>query len=548
MRRCGRSWWWWFGALCCLLAGCARPGPDWRTVSGGRGGTLRLASQNDIRTLDTAIGYDINSWRFERLLNEGLLGYGADATLVPVIATALPQIRDGRVFTFRLRDDVRFHHGRLVEAADVKYAIERLLDPRTKSPAVGFYSGLVGAQEFIDGQATAVRGLRCPDRLSLEIELLEPDVAFLNVLAMPFSYPVPRELVERYTDPETGDSNWSEHVVGCGPYRLAEWQRGLRIRVEQFADYRGPQRGYLQAVEMTFGIPEFMQLMMFERGELDTSDVPLPDLDRVRRSPQLRDRLLTEPDNAIYYCSMNTELPPFRDVRVRQAFNYAYDKERTLRILNGTAEAATGVLPPGMPGYDPSLRGYPHDPAKARALLAAAGYGDGLSVELTTRSRPREKSWAQAIQQDLAEVGVKATLREVAFPQWLDLAGKRGQVAFSLNAWFQDYPDPSNFLDVLLNGEKITAENSNNRAFYRNPAVDQLLNAARGLADPERRLALYRAAERRIVADAPWIFCYYPARLVLVQPWVHGYRLHPVWSSCDERVWLAPPGQEEPPK
>ncbi len=528
------------------LAGCRPPQRDLRGLRGKYGGTLRLASQNDIRTLDTAIGYDTPSWRFERLIHECLLTYGEGADLQPAVARELPEVTAGRRFTFHLRHDVRFHHGRLVAAADFKYAIERLLDKRTKSPAAKLYSGLRGAQDYTAGRATEVTGLQCPDSHTLIVELDEPDMAFLNVLAMPFAAPLPREVVERYTDARTGLSTWPEHSVGCGPYRLTTWVRGQRIRVERFRGYWRTDVGYLDAVEQRFGIPEFMALMMFERGEIDLGTIPLPDFPRVMSDPRLRACVQSAPDNAIYYCSMNTELAPFGDRRVRQAFNYAIDKDRLARVLNGVCQPATGVLPPGMPGFNPDLRGYPHDPARARRLLAEAGYPDGLAVELATRSRPSEKPIAEALQEDLRHVGVKATLNPIAFPQWLDLSSRRGKMAFTINAWFQDYPDPSNFLDILLNGERITESNCNNRAFYNNPEVNRLLAAARGETDVARRMALYQQAEARIVDDAPWIFCYWPTRFVLVQPWVHGFRLHPVTNVRDEQLWLAPSDTKEP--
>ncbi len=529
----------WSLAVALALGGCAPHGPDLSGLRGRYGGTLRLASEADLRTLDTAIAYDTASWRFIRLIYDGLLDYGDDATLEPAVARAMPSIVDGRVFTFQLRDDVWFHHGRRVVASDFKYALERILNPASKSPAVGFFTNLRGAQEYVDGQATEVTGIRCLDDLTLELTLLEPDVAFLNVLTMPFAYPIPRELVEQYQDLGSGESDWSTHAVGCGPYRLADWSRGVRIRVEKFDRYYR-DLGYLDAVEQQFQIPEFMQLMMFERGEIDFTSLPIPDFDRVRQDPYLSKLVHAAPDNAIYYCSMNTELPPFTDRRVRQAFNYAVDKQRIVRILNHTGVPATGVLPPGMPGYNPDLKGYPYDPGKAKRLLAEAGYAAGLSVELTTRTRPKEKAWAEAIQQDLRAVGVNATINPIAFPKWLDLSGKRGEMLFTVNAWFQDYPDPSNFLDVLLNGDRISEQNSPNRAFYDNPEVSRLLRQAAGMTDLPARLKLYQRIEAMVVDDAPWIFVYYPNTYVLAQPWVKNFSIHPVWSSRDERLWLGP--------
>lgn len=528
-----------------LLGACARPGPQLEGQRGRFGGTLRMASFDDMRSLDTAIGYDVSSWRFERLIYDGLLNYKDDsAELEPAIARAMPTIEDGRIFTFALRDDVLFHNGRKVVSEDFRYAIERILTPATISPAIDFFTNIVGAQAFVDGEVEHVAGIRTPDDQTLIFELIEPDVAFLNVLTMPFAYPIPREEVEKWST----SGEWGSHAVGAGPYRLEEWSRGFRIRVRRFEDYYRDDTAYVDVIEQRFGIEEFIQLMMFERGELDVLNaIPLPDLPRVLTDAEFDPLRRSIPESATFYCSMNCEMEPFvgeRGKKVRQAFNYAVDKERICnQILSGTAVPARGVLPPPMPGYDPELVGYRYNPAKARQLLDQAGYGDGLEIELMTRSRPAEQRWAEAVQAYLREVGVTANMRAVAFPEWVDLAAKRKTVPFTVNAWFQDYPDPSNFLDVLLNGERITEQNCNNRSFYDNPRVNEILARAAAEQDFPRRYALYQEAERIIVDDAPWIFIYHPIAYRLVQPWVANYQMHPVWSSVEERCWLVDPNQ-----
>ncbi len=513
---------------CSLLAGCARSGPD---LAEGR---LRLADTVDIRTLDTAIGYDTASWKFERLINDGLLNYAdADATLVPAVARALPEVVDGRRFTFHLRDDVYFHNGRRVVAEDFRYALLRVLDPKTASPARGLYENIVGAKAFSEGHAKDVPGLRCPDERTFEVELERPDLAFLNVITMPFAYAIPREEVEKYTLAE-----WPRHAVGCGPYRLTKWEPGVRIRVERFDRFYDSSRGKVNVVEQRFGVPDYMQLMMFERGQIDVSGIPMTDFERITRDPRFKPMLRSIDENAVYYASMNCEIPPFDKKAVRQAFNYAIDRQRIYQLQVGTIKVAQGVLPPGMPGYDPTMPSYAYDPERAKALLAKAGFPEGLEVEMTTRDRPAERRIAESMQADLAKVGVKCSVRSITFPQWLDLAGARGKMPFTINAWFQDYPDPSNFLDILLNGRRITDEHCENRSFYNNPTVTRLLDQAAQMTDAKARLALYGKIERLVVDDAPWIFLYYPTRYVLVQPWVKGYQLHPVWSSREDKVSL----------
>ncbi len=517
------------GVLACLLAlsGCARPGP-------APDGSLRLADAVDIRTLDTAIGYDASSWRFERLINDGLLNFApTDSTLVPAVAEALPEIEEGRRFTFRLRDNVYFHHGRQVVAEDFRYSLTRILDPQTASPGRSLYEGIVGARAFGKGEAGTVAGLQCPDELTFVVELESPDLAFLNLMALPFAYAVPREEVERYSA-----SDWPRHAVGCGPYRLDVWEPGVRIRVGRFDRYYDPSRGILPAIEMRFGVADYLQLMMFERGEIDVTGVPLTDLERIDGDARLKSYMRTSADLTTAYASFNTEQSPFDNRAVRQAFNYALNRDRLVQLYAGTIRAARGVLPPGMPGYNPDLRSYTHDPAKARELLASAGFRDNLQVELTTRDRPAERRLGEAIQSDLRDVGVSVAVRAVSFPVWLELVNRHEGLPFTINNWIADYPDPSNFLDVLLNGRHVEYAGSSNRSFYNNPQVNDLLDRAAVMTDAAARLKLYQAAEQIIVDDAPWLFLYHPTRMVLVQPWLQNYHLHPVWTSREDLIWI----------
>ena len=501
---------------------------------------LRIAVPSDPRSLDPAIAYDVVTWPLVRTLFHGLIDYDDDLNLVPWHARSWTISEDGRTITFKLRQDIRFSNGRSITSEDFAYSLQRILNPAVKSPGQGFYRNIAGARAFQDGSADRVTGLRTPDLETFEIELVQPDLPFLYCIAMPFAYAVPREEVERHGD------EFGRYPVGAGPFTLARWQRGTGLRLEKNPGYYRAEDIRLEAIDLMVGGDETLHMMMFERGELDIASVTstgIPDADfiRVMNDPVLSKRVAHQPLNAIQYLSMNTELPPFDNVNVRRAVNHAIDRKRIVGLISDRGIPARGVLPPGMPGFNEALTGYDHDPEKARTLLEEAGFTEGFTTELmVTAQSGIDSKIGQAVQQDLAEVGITVEIRPVTGPTRIEATGRRGAVPFATFGWYQDYPDPSNFLDVLLNGNRITEVHSTNVAFYDNERVNALLNEASSSTDQEHRLALYQEAERLIVDDAPWVFLYYPQMYLLRQPWLKGLKLNPVWPIRYELMWVEP--------
>jgi ABC-type transport system substrate-binding protein len=287
-----------------------------------------------------------------------------------------------------------------------------------------------------------------------------------------------------------------------------------------------------------------VHMMMFERGELDiasvtSSGIPDPDFIRVMKNPNLRRLVATQSLNALFYLSMNTEMPPFDQVKVRKAVNHAIDRDRIIRLISDRGVVANGVLPPGMPGFNAHLTGYDFNPDKARRLLLETGYKDGFKTELMiVAQNSTETKIGQAVQQDLERVGITLELKPVTGATRIEALGHRKTVPFGTFGWYQDYPDPSNFLDVLLNGRRITDINSNNVSFYNNEKVNSLLEEAAFITDQNRRLSLYQEAEKIIVDDAPWVFLYHPNMYILRQSWLKGLKLNPVWPIRYEKMWI----------
>ena len=493
---------------------------------------LNLASISDVPTLDPAAGYDVESWMFEQMIFDTLVRYSdAGVDLVPDIATAWESSPDATVFTFHLRHDARFTSGRAVTSADFKYAVERVLDPATRSKGMEYYRAIDGAADFAANRAKSVAGIATPDAWTIIFHLTAPDPIFLQKLAMPFAAAVPREVVERWGE------DFSRHVVGSGPFILKEWLGGQRIVVVKNPAYFVRGTPHLDAVVEAIGVSEDLQWFKFEAGEIDVSNIPPAVFPYVMKTPRLRALTLRIVTVTTRYMGMNCQMAPFTDVRVRRALNYAVNKPKLIAVLNGRGIVANGVMPPGLPGYDPSLTGYPYDPQRARQLLEQAGLGGGFEATLWMPADQTMMILGQSIQQDLDLVGVRLNLKAVAFGPFLEAVRQPRTVPIFFSGWEADFPDPANFLDVLLSRQQW---GGNNDAFFSDPRVDALLAEAAPLSDLDRRYALYREAEKLVVADAPWVFLYYPITYEIQQPWVHGYVLNPMRPARLEKVWLSP--------
>ena len=511
-------------------------------IHGKYGGTLELTTDTDIKSLDPAIAYDVPAWSFIRLMYTGLVDYDDATRLVPRGSENWSVSPDGRTYTFHLRRNVYFAgpltRNRAVTSADYAYEIRRILTKEVASPGMDFYSTIEGAQAFYDGKAASIPGLRTPDPYTLVIHLTAPRSEFLNIMALPFAYAVPHEVIGRYK----GQPEFQEHAEGSGPFKLAYWHRNLDIRLDRNPHYFDSSLPYLDRIHEVIGVQPLNSMMMFETGEKDISGITSADFVRITSDPEYKPYINRQVQMALFYVSLNCEMPPLDNLKVRQAINYAIDREKIIRLINNRGVLATGVLPPGMPGYDPGLKGYPHDPNKARQLLKEAGFANGFKTTLWVRSAGTggdEMREAQAIQQDLKDVGIDLDLKPVTFAVWLSSVAEEKTVPLSINDWYQDFPDPSDFLDVLLNSKQARPSDGNNSAFYKSAAMDALLAKAAAARDPAKRLRIYQQANVLAVHDAPWIFMYYPVSYTLRRPWVCNYSQHPVWLTRYEHMWLS---------
>jgi peptide/nickel transport system substrate-binding protein/oligopeptide transport system substrate-binding protein len=279
----------------------------------------------------------------------------------------------------------------------------------------------------------------------------------------------------------------------------------------------------------------------FLKGNLEETIIPSEKVEEVRVNQQYRQyQYVRKPTLSLQYLGFNTRMKPFDDRRVRQAFNYAVNKKAIVREIARMGDVpAVGALPPWLLGYDPDLQGYDYNPAKARELLAAAGYpnGTGFPVVQIWSNHQATSTQAElaAYQRYLADIGVQV---EIHFaPDWKAFRARleQGRCPMFRLVWLADIPDPDNMLFPLLHSASLT-----NRTFYRNPRVDQLLEQARQEIDEAQRIALYREVERIVLHDAPWIPQQSLTMAYLYQPYVQGMEIS--WLGKRDmplhKIWL----------
>jgi oligopeptide transport system substrate-binding protein len=446
----------------------------------------------------------------------GLTGLNDKLEVVPDLAERWQVSGDGTVYTFTLRRGVKFHDGREVKAADVKYSLERAANPATRSPVALTYLGdIAGLAERLEGKAQEISGVKVKDDLTVELTLTEPRVYFPAKLTYPVAYVVDKANVEG------GGPTWWTKANGTGPFRVREARPDESLVLGRHDAYHGA-RPALSTVRFLPGPP----VLAYEDGQLDVALVELADIERVtEKSDPLSRELRVRTDMDIQYLGFNVTAKPFDDPKVRQAFNHALDREKIANVtLKKTVIKAEGILPPGMPGRSDKVRGLDFDVSQARQLVAESSYRDvrnfpEIVLSLSgnrTEAPPEINAIVAMLRQSL---GVEVRVRQFDRNSFMDaMARRRNQFQIFFYGWLADYADPQNFLDVLFHSK--SAENG---CQYTNPEVDRLLERARGERESGARFRTYQEAEAQILRDAPWVPLWHSKRYVLVKSYVQGY-------------------------
>ena len=520
------------------LAGCGgkqggQPAAEKSPSGPAKGGALNLAIPTDFKVLDPAQAGDGQTIRVVQLLFSGLFTYSGstNSDLKGALADSWKWSEDGKSVTIKLRDGLTFSDGTPLTADDVDFSFKRLLDPKTKAPYQGTYANIKGARDFISGKAKTVEGIAVIDPKTVRFDLEKPAPYFLNQLGLPSAGIVSRKAVEKY-----GDS-FGSNPVGAGPFVLEKWTRSQELVLARNPKYYRSGLPYLDKVNFKLGVSENVQMMMLQKGDIDLiAPVDSADFTKVMSDPVLKNNYLSAPGPRVFYVGMNVEMPPFNNKLVRQALNYAVDKERLVQLQNGRGVVMKGVLPPWINGYDESVKPYPHDPEKAKQLLSQAGFPNGFETDLYVPDFMGQPKIAASVQSDLEKVGVKVNIKQQSYPVFRQTVSQKGKVPLFTLQWATDFPDPQNIMSMLFSGATAGQQNF---TWFNNQEVNKLLNEADVTLDAAKRTALYRQAQAIIWDEAPWIFEFYGVADAVKSPKVKPdtavfYRLPTEYQHFDE--------------
>lgn len=493
--------------------------------------TLRwpVEGLSDLTSLDPAKPGDAPNNTVITLIFSGLVRLDANLEVQPDGASGWKVSDDGKVYTFTIRDGLKFGDGSAVTANDFVYSINRALSPEVGAFAASSHFGhIVGAQDVVDGKAKTASGVKAIDDKTLEVTLDAPIAYFLALLTYADTFVVPQKLVE-------GGANWQESAYGTGPYKVKEWKRGQSILLETNPNYWQGQPG-IPKILMPFTKDSETAYQLYQTGELDIegsgqNPVPAAHIPDVQGQPDFKSaaQLTTR------YIGFNVEKPPFNNVDVRRAFALAVDKPTLAnQVLAGGVVAADRILPTGLVGTQLPIKPLAYDPAAAKDALTKAGFTDAQGLPEITLAYGQEgdnETVVQALQSMWEQnLGVKVKLQSfelATFSKNLDTTyyTPTEGLQFYYSVWGADYPDPQNFLSLLLH-----TGNPNNNGHFSDAQFDQLVEEADTLGDRtqiERRLQLYNQAEQIAIDKVAWIPLFYPKLNILVRPRVEGIVLTP---------------------
>jgi ABC-type oligopeptide transport system substrate-binding subunit len=479
---------------------------------------LRWANEgiSDLYTLDPARGPDFNARQAMQLIYGGLVRFGVGFKIVPDAAARWQVSRDRRTYVFHLRPNVRFADGRYLSAQDVAYSLNRTLAPQFATNSA-LLDDIEGAQAVKTGRARKATGITVLNARTIRIRLRHPSGSFLAKLANPVGYIVPRWRVQ------ANPLHWDQHAMGIGPFAVSRWVHNNALLLTPNRYYYG---GKLQlgGIYMPFYSEPLAAYKSYRAGGLDimgTVHFPVQVLYDVRgrhdfhQSPRLETIFLT----------LNEGKAPFDDARVRLAFAHALNKNTLAQDAYGRfAHPTDAMMPPGLPGYNPGLKGAGYNPRLARNLLAAAGFpgGKGLpAIVYPVDQDAQSVVLASALARQWRRVlGVHVRLMQYTHSAYISLL-QRLDYQIAVIDWTDDFPDPENFLS-----QQLQTGSPNNNGGWSSPAFDRLTEQADTMLPGARnRFKLYQRAETIAMNAGATIPLVNPTAGILLRSSVHGLQI-----------------------
>ncbi len=457
----------------------------------GAQSTIRIAQTLSHNSLNPGEASGLSDATVVRTMYEGLVGFDPDGKLVPELATSWTAGDDATSFTFELRQGVTFHDGTAFDAQAVKDYYDWVLNPDSKAAR---------------GRSTlsAIQNIEVLGQYEVRIDLDAPNGAFIYVLATSNARIASPASIDEY------GADVGKHPVGTGPFRFVSWSEGENIVVEKNPDYWG-EPAKVDRLEFLIVNNAATRVAMLQSGEAQfIEDLPPQLIDSVKSAPNLE--VVPTKTNFLRILELNTTKKPFDDVRVRQAMNYAIDKDQLVKVVfNGYATVMTAPIPATAFGYA-EQPAYSYDPEKAKQLLADAGYADGFSFTVLTFTGDEYRTAGQVLQQMFSQVGLKMTLDQK----------ERGALVDQIFKPVDENPTEAALVgasastgdaDLALTfsfAKQSFPPAANDWSFYTDDRVETLLQQGRATGDPQARSTAYAEAESIIWQAAPWVFLYSP--------------------------------------
>lgn len=503
--------------------------PGYNSIPAEESSILWLAG-NDPYTLDPAIASDSTSNTYIIQIFSGLVRLDDSMQPVVDIAESWQVDESSTIYTFYLRQNAYFHNGRQVTAADVKYSWERVCNPETGSnTAETFLGDICGAKDVINGSATEISGVEVIGDFTLQVTIDEPKSYFLNKLTYVTAY------VVDYLNVADG-GEWWRQPNGTGPFSLKSLTDGSSLSLKRNDQYYGEKA---KIDEVVFRLSGGQEMNLYELDLIDVGTVNTSYIDKARdeNGPFYED-LHVYPELSFYFLGFNCASPPFDDVDIRKAFTMAIDKERILSIVyKDAAEPASGILPPGTPGYQEDFEGLVFDVEEALKLIEESSYGSVANLPEITLTAI---GWGGLISQELEAIvyewrtnlGVEVKIRQLEPDTFLyNLNEEKDNIYYM--GWIGDYPHPQAFLEILF-GSGF----SNNWGEYSNGLADSLMEQANTEQDFTESIEVYQQVEQIMVDDAACLPFWFGESYVLVKPYVKGFAMTPMGIPMLNKVYI----------
>ena len=477
---------------------------------GKQGGTLNVTYASFPDYMDPQLSYTQEGWSAMGEVYIPLLTYkraaGAEgAEVIPGLAKEMPKISNGgKTYTLFLRPGLKYSNGKPVKASDFPYTVERMF--KVNSGGSPFYTTIVGAEKFAETKKGGIPGIKANDKTGeIQIELEKPRGTFTNELGLMFVAPVPKgtpmEDLSASPPPSTGPYTITKSQPGRGweVERNPYWEKANSKAMPEL------ESGSIDGAKFTVVRNPQTQVNDIEQGKYDYMENP-PPADRYTEVKEKFEgtQFRVEPTISTYYFWMNTKQPPFDDVRVRQAVNYAVNPEALERIYAGQLVGTQQILPPGMPGYE-KFELYPHDMEKAKELLKEANPSD-MDITVWTDTESPNNEAGEYYEGVLKELGFNTKLKILNADNYFTVIGNQStpDLDTGWSDWFQDYPHPNDFFQPLLAGESILQTNNGNFANFSDPKlnaeIDTLGEEQLGSEQEEK----YTELDKKFMEQAPW--------------------------------------------